>query len=226
MPAPLLDANVRHPLILPNGETYTNTVWLARVIDHPNITVGDYTYYNDFEPVADYAARIAPNLHPGAPERLTIGRFCQFAHGTRFITASADHPKRWFTTYPFAVFNHDVMDLFAAEFSKGNDTVVGHDVWIGTDAMILPGVTLGNGVIVGARAVVSRDVPSWSVVAGNPARVVRRRFPDTVCDLLDRLAWWDLPLDEIEDILPVLASADVAALEAVVARLRGAKTRA
>lgn len=220
MPAPLLDANLRHPLTLPNGETYTNTVWLARVIDHPNIAVGDYSYYNDFEPVSDYAARIAPNLHPGAPERLVIGRYCQFAHGTRFITSSADHPKRWFTTYPFAVFNHEVMDLFAPEFSKGRDTVIGNDVWIGTDGMILPGVTLGDGVIVGARAVVAKDVPSWSVVAGNPGRVVRRRFPDRVCALLDRLAWWDLPQDEIRAILPVLASADVGALAETVARLR------
>jgi virginiamycin A acetyltransferase len=220
MHAPLLDADVRHPLTLPTGEIYTNTVWLANVIDHPNIAVGDYTYYNDFEPVTDYAARIAPNLHPGAPEQLTIGRFCQFAHGTRFITSSADHPKRWFTTYPFAVFNHEVMDLFAPEFSKGRDTAIGNDVWIGTEAMILPGVTLGDGVIVGARAVVSRDVPAWSVVAGNPARVVRRRFPDAVCALLDRLAWWDLPLDEIREILPVLASEDTAALEQTVARLR------
>lgn len=220
MPGTFLDASLRHPLTLPNGETYTNTVWLANVIDHPNITVGDYSYYNDFEPVTDYAARIAPNLHPGAPERLTIGRFCQFAHGTRFITSSADHPKRWFTTYPFAVFNHEVMDLFAPEFSKGRDTTIGNDVWIGTDAMILPGVTLGDGVIVGARAVVAHDVPSWSVVAGNPARVVRRRFPDKVCDLLDRLAWWDLPIDRIREILPVLASADTAALEQTVARLR------
>lgn len=220
MPAPFLDAELRHPLTLASGETYTNTVWLARATDHPNIEVGDFTYYTDFEPVTDYAARIAPNLYPGAPERLRIGRFCQFAHGTRFITSSANHPKRWFTTYPFSIFKHDVMDLFAPEFSTGSDTVIGHDVWIGTDAMILPGVTLGDGVIVGARAVVSRDVPSWSVVAGNPARVVRRRFPDAVCALLDRLAWWDLPQDEIRALLPVLASADVAALEAAVARLR------
>ncbi len=220
MPGALLDATLRHPLTLPDGTIYTNTVWLRTVIDHPNITVGEYSYYNDFEPVTDYAARIAPNLHPGAPERLVIGKFCQFAHGTRFITSSADHPKRWFTTYPFAVFNHEVMELFAPEFSKGRDTVIGNDVWIGTDAMILPGVTLGDGVIVGARAVVARDVPSWSVVAGNPARVVRRRFPDAVCDLLDRLAWWDLTIGEIREILPVLASADVAALEDVVARLR------
>ena len=118
------------------------------------------------------------------------------------------------------MFNHEVMELFAPEFSKGRDTVIGHDVWIGTEAMILPGVTLGNGVIVGARTVVSRDVPAWSVVAGNPGRVVRRRFPDEVCALLDRLAWWDLPLDEIRAVLPVVASNDVPALKDAVARLR------
>lgn len=220
MPAPFLDATLRHPLTLPNGETYPNTVWLTQVIDHPNIEIGDFTYYNDFEPVTDYAARIAPYLHPGAPERLMIGKFCQFANGTRFITSSADHPKRWFTSYPFAVFNHEVMDLFAPEFSQGRDTVIGHDVWIGDSARIMPGVNVGNGVIVGSGAVVTHDVPGWSVVAGNPAKVVRRRFSDEVCALLDKLAWWDLPLEEIRAILPVLASANVSALEAEVARLR------
>ncbi|GGE63007.1 LbetaH domain-containing protein [Actibacterium pelagium] len=114
-----LDASLRHPIFLPDGQTYPNTVWLKSVIDHPNIEVGDFTYYNDFEPVADYAARIAPYLFPGAPEKLTIGRFGQFAHGTRFITSSADHPKSWFTAYPFAVFNRESMPLYAEEFSTG-----------------------------------------------------------------------------------------------------------
>lgn len=212
MSAPFLDASARHPITLPDGSTYPNTVYLSQVIDHPNISVGDFTYYNDFEPVADYAARIAPYLHPGAPERLTIGKFCQFAHGTRFITSSADHPKEWFTTYPFAVFDHGTMPLFAEEFGQGRDTVIGHDVWIGHNAIILPGVTLGHGVIVGAGAVVTRDMPDFAVVAGNPAQVVRMRFdPETIAALL-RLAWWDLPLDRVRDILPVLASADLVAI--------------
>ncbi|CUH83492.1 CatB-related O-acetyltransferase [Thalassovita mediterranea] len=219
MPA-FLDASLRHPILLPDGQPYPNTVYLSQVIDHPNITVGDYTYYNDFDPVTDYAARIAPYLYAGAPERLHIGRFGQFAHGTRFITASADHPKHWFSAYPFAVFNHDCMDLYAEEFAKGDDTYIGHDVWIGHNAMILPGVTVGNGAIIGAGAVVSRDVPGYAVVAGNPAQVVRLRFPETVIELLERLAWWDLPLDQIRRVLPVLASADVAALRDLVAETR------
>ncbi|SFR20401.1 CatB-related O-acetyltransferase [Poseidonocella sedimentorum] len=217
MQAPFLDASLRHPITLPDGQVYPNTVWLDQVIDHPNFEIGAFSYYNDFEPVDDYAARIAPYLHPGAPERLCIGRFVQIAHGARFITSSADHPKNWFTTYPFAIFNHDVMPLFAEEFATGGDTVIGHDVWIGHGAMILPGVTLGNGVIVGAGAVVTKDAPAFSVVAGNPARVVRQRFPDPVGALLEALAWWDMPPEEIREILPVLASADITALERLVA---------
>lgn len=217
MPSEMLDAAARHPITLPDGQVYSNTVYLKNVIDHQNIEVGDYTYYNDFEPVADYAARIAPYLNPGAPERLIIGRYGQFAHGARFITASADHPKRWFTTYPFAVFDHAQMPLFAEEFAKGGDTVIGHDVWLGHNAMILPGVSVGNGAIVGAGAVVSRDVPHFAVVAGNPARVVRMRFAPEVIALLQRLAWWHRPLEEVEALQPMLASADIAALERLAA---------
>jgi virginiamycin A acetyltransferase len=220
MPAAFLDARARHPITLPDGRVFKNTVHLNQVIDHPNIEVGDFTYYNDFEPVSDYAARIAPYLYPGAPERLMIGRFCQFAHGVRFVTASADHPKRWFTAYPFAVFDPSKMPLYAEEFAKGGDTVIGHDVWVGHGAMILPGVTVGDGAIIGAGAVVARDVPAYGVVAGNPAHVVRQRFVPTVVALLQRLRWWDLPLPEIEALLPVLASADEAALARATERLR------
>ncbi len=216
MQSPFLDANLRHPIELPDGSNYINTVWLRSVIDHPRIEVGEFSYYNDFEPVDDYAARIAPYLHGFSPERLVIGKFCQFAHGTRFITSSANHPKRWFTAYPFSVFNHEVGNFFLEEFSQGEDTNVGHDVWIGHNAMIMPGVTLGNGVIVGSGAVVAHDVPPFAVVAGNPARIVRMRFSQEVIDLLEELAWWHMDPEEIREILPVLTSADIPALEQLV----------
>jgi len=210
--AAFLDASLTHPITLPDGSTYPNTVWLKSVIDHPNIHVGDFTYYNDFDPVSDYAARIAPYLHPGGPEHLYIGRYGQFAHGVRFITSSANHPLNWFTTYPFAVFDHDQMEFFGEEFSTGEDTHIGHDVWIGHNALIMPGVTIGNGVIVGSGAVLTKDVPDWTIVAGNPARVIRRRFSDEVCAMLDRLAWWDRPLDDVRELVPLLATRDEAAL--------------
>ena len=211
-PRVFLDASLTHPITLPDGSVYPHTVWLNSVVDHPNIHIGEFTYYNDFEPVADYAARIAPYLHPGGPEHLHIGRYGQFAHGTRFITSSANHPLNWFTTYPFAVFDHDQAPYFAEEFGTGQDTHIGHDVWIGHGAMILPGVRIGNGVIVGAGAVVTRDVTDWSIVAGNPARVIRRRFADETCAMLDQLAWWDREPDEVRDLVPLLASRDEGAL--------------
>ncbi|GAA6188174.1 CatB-related O-acetyltransferase [Litorivita sp. NS0012-18] len=217
-----LDARARHPITLPDGQVYPNTVWLDAVIDHPNIEVGAYSYYNDFGAVEDYAARLAPYLHKGAPERLRIGRFCQIANGARFITSSADHPKRWFTAFPFAVFDAAQMPYFAQEFAKGGDTVIGHDVWIGDGATILPQVTVGNGAIIGARAVVARDVPAYAVVAGNPARVVRRRFAPEIIALLEALAWWDLPLETIGALMPVLTSAQVEPLKNAVLEHRGA----
>ncbi len=219
MPAPFLDSSSRHPLVDLTGKPHTQTVHLARVITHPNISVGDFTYYNDFDPVEDYAARIAPYLYPGAPERLVIGRFCQIAHGVRFL-AAANHPMDGFSTYPFSMFDHSLMAHYGGMFAPKPDTVIGHDVWIGQEAKVMPGVTIGNGAVIGAGAVVARDVPAWSIVVGNPGRVLRQRFPDPVIALLDRLAWWDLPLDEIRNLVPVLASGDVPALEAAVERLR------
>lgn len=219
MPVPFLDASAYHPLINLDGEPHTQTVQLARAIDHPNIEVGDFTYYNDFDPVEDYAARIAPYLYAGAPERLVIGRFCQIAHGVRFL-AAANHPMDGFSTYPFSMFDHGLMEHYATMFAEKPDTRIGHDVWLGQDAKVLPGVSIGNGAVIGTGAVVASDVPAWSLVVGNPGRVLRRRFPDEVIALLDRLAWWDLPLDEIRRLVPVLASGVRDLLEAEVARLR------
>lgn len=200
-------------MILPDGAEHGNMVHLNRVIDHPNIDVGDLTYAYDFDPPQDWAARLAPYLHPGAPERLRIGRFCQFAHGVRFITASANHALDGLSTYPFGVFDPDGMAAFRDGFSGLPDTQVGHDVWIGHGALILPGAVLGNGVIVGAGAVVSGGVPDYAVVAGNPARLIRMRFGAQDVARLNRIAWWDWPPQRICESLPALMALDIAALE-------------
>lgn len=213
MPRPFLDAAARHPITLPDGRPHLPTVHLARAIDHPNIEIGDYTYCSDFEEVDDHAARLAPYLYPGAPERLAIGRFVQIAHGVRFITSSANHPMKGISTYPFAVFDPQTMHRYAEEVASHGDTVVGNDVWLGYGALVLPGVTIEDGAIVGAGAVVNRDVPAYAIVAGNPADVVRMRFaPEIVRSLLD-LAWWNWPIERIEQAVPALESADIAALE-------------
>jgi virginiamycin A acetyltransferase len=220
---PFLNPDLRHPIRLPDGTSYKNTVWLKSVIDHPNIDVGEFTYYNDFDSATDYAARIAPYLYAGAPERLVIGKFGQFAHGVRFVTDSANHARDWFTAYPFAVFAPEVMPYFEdAYFKNRHDTVVGHDVWIGHGAMILPGVTIGSGAIIGAGAVVAKDVPPYAVMAGNPAHCVKMRFPPDIIDALLALAWWDMPSDDIRDLMPVLTSASLKGLNRALAQKRNA----
>lgn len=210
-----LDSNLTHPLVLPDGTVLPNMVHLNRVIDHPGIRIGDFTYANDFDPPDDWAARLAPYLYPGAPERLVIGRFCQIAHGVRFFTASANHAMDGLTTFPFPVFDPATIDGYKAGFTGLPDTNVGHDVWIGHGALILPGVTLGSGAIIGAGSVVARDVAPYSIVAGNPDRLIRHRFPSEIVDRLLALAWWDWPLDRIRAAVPALLRPDIAALEAL-----------
>lgn len=217
---PLHDPALRHPMRFADGRENPAMAQLAAVIDHPNITVGAYSYANDFDPPQDWAARLAPYLYPGAPERLIIGRFCQIAHGVRFITASANHAMAGFSTYPFAVFDPAQLPLFLQQFAGLPDTVIGHDVWIGHGALILPGVTIGHGAIIGAGAVVARDVAPYAIVAGNPARPVRARFaPDVIARLL-ALAWWDWPPDRIAAALPALMAGDLAALTEIGASLQ------
>lgn len=208
----LPDALARHPLVLPDGSDHRQMVNLAAVIDHPNWQVGRHAYANDFDPPADWAERLAPYLYPGAPERLVIGAFCQIAHGARFITASANHPMAGLSTYPFAVFDPDSRALFKESLTGLPDTVIGPDCWIGHGALILPGARLGPGVIVGAGAVVAGEVPPYAVVAGNPARLLRRRFTeDDIATLLD-LAWWDWPDAALSRAMPHLAQGDISAL--------------
>jgi len=216
MQYPFPDARARNPVTLPDGQTLENLVFLNQVIDHPNMTIGDYSYYNSFTPVEDWAGRIAPYLYVGAPERLTIGKFCQFAQGTLIITSSANHPMAGVSTYPFAIFSPESLDAYAEEIVQMGDTVIGNDVWTGHDAKIMPGVTIGNGVIVGAGAVVTRDVPDYAIVTGNPARVVRMRFtPEAIAELIE-IAWWDWPVDQITQNLPAISDAvqdsDISAL--------------
>lgn len=213
-PVRLPAATSAHPIILPDGSEHRPTVHLARVIAHPNIEIGDYTYYSDFGDVADYASKLAPYLYPGAPEKLTIGRFCQFAHGVRFITASANHPTRGFSTYPFRVFDPQTMDAYAEEVAERGDTVVGNDVWLGYETLVMPGVTIGNGAIAGARSVITRDVPDYAIVAGNPARIVRMRFEPAAVERLNALAWWNWPQERIEACAEAIEHGDLEALEA------------
>lgn len=207
----------RNPLVLPDGQVHEGTVFLKPAIDHPRIEVGDYTYASSHEPPDDWAARLAPYIYPVSPERLIIGKFCQIAHGVQFVTTSANHRYDGFSSFPFAIFDGGDMSRpsLPDPLPEGaGDTCIGHDVWIGTGAMILPSARIGNGVIIGAGAVVAGDVPSYSIVAGNPARVLRRRFDAPTIARLEALAWWDWPIEAILQAEAAICSGDLAALEA------------
>jgi virginiamycin A acetyltransferase len=166
-----------------------------------------------FDAPGDYAAALAPYLYPGAPERLAIGRFCQVAHGVRFITSSANHAMDGFSTYPFAVFNPDLIGGYAAQIGNRRDTVVGNDVWFGFESLVMPGVRIGHGAIIAARAVVTADVPDYAIVGGNPGRVIRRRYPEDIVERLLNIAWWDWDLERIGRNVDAITGADIAALE-------------
>lgn len=213
MSRPFLDAGLRHPIILPDGSPHVGTVHLNQVIDHPNIVIGDYSYYSSFDLPADYASALAPYLYPGAPERLTIGKFCQLAHGVRIITSSANHAMDGFSTYPFAVFNQELIGSYAESIGNRRDTVIGNDVWLGFESVVMPGVHIGNGAIIAARSVVTRDVPDYAVAGGNPGRVLRQRYPDDVVQRLITLAWWDWDIEQIGCHVDAITGADIEALE-------------
>ncbi len=203
-----------HPVPLPDGTMHRGTVFLKPAIDHPRIEVGAFTYASCHHPPRDWAAHLAPYLYDFSPEKLIIGKFCQIADGVQFITASANHRHDGFSSFPFAVFTGGGAGAPSMP-DPGPDTVIGHDVWIGQGARILPGARIGSGCIIGAGAVVSGRHDPYGVIAGNPARLMRRRFdPSTIAALLE-IAWWDWPIARIAAAEAAICGADLQALRAL-----------
>lgn len=195
-----------------------STVYLQNVVTDPSITIGDYTTYDDFvRDPRDFQRNNVLYHYPINHERLTVGKFCSIACGAKFIFNSANHALGSLSTYPFPIFFEEwglpVEDIPRAWDNKG-DIVVGNDVWIGFEAVILAGVTIGDGAVVGARAVVTKDVPPYAIVGGVPARPIRRRFDQAVIDRLLALRWWDWPEERIAANLEAIQSGDLSRLEA------------
>lgn len=193
-------------MTIPENQIYPRmgdreTVYLKHVITNPNISVGDFTMYNDFvNDPADFEKNNVLYHYPVNRDRLVIGKFCSIACGARFLFNSANHALGSLSTYPFPIFYEewglDRSHVTEAWDNRG-DIIVGSDVWIGYEAVILSGVTIGDGAIIGARAVVTKDVPPYTIVGGAPARAIRRRFSeDTIAALLD-IRWWDWPRERI-----------------------------
>ena len=177
------------------------TVYLKNVITDPSITVGDYTMYNDFvnDPVGFERNNVLYH-YPINRDRLIIGKFCSIACGAKFLFNSANHTLSSLSTYPFPLFFEEwglEKRNVAASWDNKGDIVLGNDVWIGYEAVIMAGVTIGDGAIIGARAVVTKDVPPYMVAGGIPAKPIKKRYPEETIAALSELKWWDWPENRI-----------------------------
>lgn len=206
----MINPDQDYPIKRSDGSSWPHTIFLKNFINHPNIQIGDYTYFNDFRlPVENVRQLLAPYMHEKAPEKLIIGKFVQIAHGVQFITSSANHQMNGFSTYPFTVFGEPWCSNYKADWPNKGDTVVGNDVWIGHEALIMPAVLIGDGAIIAARSVVTKNVPPYTIVAGNPAKVVRKRFDDEVITKLLKIKWWDWPIQTIDKNIASIVEADI-----------------
>jgi virginiamycin A acetyltransferase len=190
--------------------------FLKPLITAGNVEIGDYTYYDDPDGPEHFHEKCVLYHYPFIGDWLRIGKFCALAHGVRFIMNGANHAMGGFSTYPFNIFGAGWEQGFDfADWSKENrgDTTVEHDVWIGADVTIMPGVRIGSGAIIATASVVVSDVPPYAIVGGNPAQVIKRRFDGATIQALLEIAWWDWPAEKITRNLDALRRADLALLQ-------------
>ena len=198
----------------------TQTVYLNAVVKDPSIEVGDYTIYNDF--ISDPRQFEQNNVlyhYPNNHERLIIGKFCSIACGVKFLFNCANHTLKSLSTYTFPLF-YEEWELeksnVASAWDNKGDIVIGNDVWIGFEVVILAGVKIGDGAIIGTRAVVTKDVPPYSIVGGIPAKVIRKRYSPDIIEQLLSLRWWDWTKDRIKRNLPFIMAGNIEDRKSVV----------
>lgn len=189
------------------------TVYLKNVITNPNIIIGDYTMSHDF--VSDPTMFEKNNVlyqYPINQDKLIMGKFCSIGCGAKFLFTSANHAMNSLSTYPFPIFfedwDLDPRNVTSAWDNKG-DIVIGNDVWIGYEAVILSGVHIGDGAIIGTRAVVTKDVQPYTIVGGVPAKEIKKRFDEDTIRKLQQLQWWDWPIEMIQKALPDIMDGDI-----------------
>lgn len=189
------------------------TIYLKPVISNPNISIGDYTMYNDFvnDPLLFEKNNVLYH-YPINKDKLMIGKFCSIACGAKFIFNSANHTLTSLSTYPFPIFFEewelDRKDVANTWDNKGN-IVIGNDVWIGYEAVIFAGVTIGDGAIIGTRAVVTKDVPPYTIVGGIPAKPIRKRFSENVINTLLEIKWWDWSREKISEKIHAIQTGEI-----------------
>ena len=192
------------------------TVYLKNVIDNPNIQIGDYTIYNDF--VHDPREFLKNNVlyhYPINKDRLIIGKFCSIACGAKFLFNSANHKMASLSTYTFPLFFEEwglKKENVAQAWDQKGDIMIGNDVWIGYEAVILSGVTIGDGAVIGCRAVVTKDIPPYTIVGGIPAKPIRKRFDEETIKELQKIKWWDWPEEKITEKIQAIQAGDLEGL--------------
>ena len=205
-------------MTIPEKKIYPRTgdkqrIYLKNVINNPNIKVGDYTMYNDF--VNDPTQFEKNNVlyhYPINHDKLIIGKFCSIACGAKFLFNSANHNLSSLSTYPFPLFFEE-WDLkkenVTESWNNKGDIIIGNDVWIGYEAVIMSGVNIGDGAIIGTRAVVTKDIPPYTIVGGVPAKIIRKRFSDEVISQLLEIKWWDWNKEKIKNNIEKIKRGDI-----------------
>ena len=189
---PIPDKDFKFPL-----PHHPKLCFLKNIIDSPNIKVGDYTYYDDLEDVENFKKNVKYHFD-FTGDHLIIGKFCMLASGVSFIMNGANHLTQSISSYPFSIFGGDWSDAMEGKsFPNKGNTVIGNDVWIGHKATIMAGVKIGDGAIVAAHSVVTKDVDPYTIVGGNPSKVIKKRFDDEQIQKLLKVQWWNWPLDKI-----------------------------
>lgn len=202
------DPTTLHPL-----PGFPQVCFIKNCVSNPHILIGDYTYYDDPEGAENFERNVLYH-YPFIGDKLIIGKFCALARGVKFIMNGANHKISGLSTFPFFIFGNGWESAAPepGELPYKGDTRVGNDVWIGYDCLIMPGVTIGNGAIISSRSVVVADVPAYSIVGGNPAKVIRQRFSDEVIAGLEKIAWWDWSSEKITQNLAAIGGGDITRL--------------
>ncbi|WP_373547148.1 Vat family streptogramin A O-acetyltransferase [Chamaesiphon sp.] len=202
------DPKDKHPM-----KGFPQICFIQNTVSNPNIIIGDYTYYDDLEDSEDFERNVLYHF-PFIGDKLIIGKFCALARGIKFIMNGANHKLNGFSTYPFQIFGNgwEKVAPQAGELPDKGDTVIGNDVWIGYEAVMMPGVQVGDGAIIAAKSVVVKDVLPYTIVGGNPAKCIRQRFDDETIQALLKVAWWNWDIEKITRNLEQIVAADIEAL--------------
>jgi virginiamycin A acetyltransferase len=198
----------KHPL-----PGFPQICFIKNTVTHPKIIVGDYTYYDDPVDSEDFERNVLYH-YSFSKDKLIIGKFCALARNLKFIMNGANHQISSFSTYPFYIFGNGWEKVTPEnnQLPFKGDTLVGNDVWIGYESIMMPGVTIGDGAIIAAKSVVVNDVPPYSIVGGNPAKIIKQRFTAETIKILLEIAWWNWDINKISANLEYITSADIDAL--------------